>query len=158
MKTKRRKAKLQAGIRSISVTSNEAEQKLEIMRPDAAGIDCGAQEHYVAVPVDRVSAGQPTVRSFSAFTEGRLVERMPGHHGGHGVNGSLLDPLAPEAGSSRHRSVFGERTSCALCAGAQDRCEGQPVAAPTASFRFVECFLPARGYYLPTEESASPSR
>lgn len=57
MKTKRRKAKLQAGIRSISVTSNEAEQKLEIMRPDAAGIDCGAQEHYVAVLVDRVSAG-----------------------------------------------------------------------------------------------------
>ena len=52
------------------MTSNEAEQKLEILRPDAAGIDCGAQEHYVAVPVDRVSAGQPTVRSFSAFTEG----------------------------------------------------------------------------------------
>ena len=70
MKTNRRKAKLQAGIRSISVTSNEAEQKLEILRPDAAGIDCGAQEHYVAVPVDRVSAGQPTVRCFSAFTEG----------------------------------------------------------------------------------------
>jgi transposase len=70
MRTKRRKAKLQAGIRSISVTSNEAEQKLEILRPDAAGIDCGAQEHYIAVPVDRVSAGQPTVRSFSAFTEG----------------------------------------------------------------------------------------
>ena len=39
MKTKPRKAKLQAGIRSISVTSNEAEQKLEILRPDAAGID-----------------------------------------------------------------------------------------------------------------------
>src|SRR5271165_1046792 len=70
MKTKPRKAKLQAGIRSISVTSNEAEQKLEILRPDAAGIDCGAQEHYVAVPVDSVSAGQPTVRCFSAFTDG----------------------------------------------------------------------------------------
>ena len=52
MKTKRRKAKLQAGIRSISVTSNEAEQKLEILRPDAAGIDCGAAEHYIAVPPD----------------------------------------------------------------------------------------------------------
>jgi transposase len=70
MKTKRSKAKFRAGIESISVTSNEREQKLEILRPDAAGIDCGAQEHYVAVPVDRVSAGQPTVRCFSAFTEG----------------------------------------------------------------------------------------
>ena len=70
MKTKRSKAKLRAGMESISVTSNEREQKLEILRPDAAGIDCGAEEHYVAVPVDRVSAGQPTVRCFSAFTEG----------------------------------------------------------------------------------------
>src|ERR1700737_1944193 len=39
-------------------------------RPNAAGIDCGAQEHYVAVPPDRVSAGEATVRCFSAFTEG----------------------------------------------------------------------------------------
>ena len=36
----------------------------------AAGIDCGAEEHYIAVPPDRVRAGEPTVRSFSAFTEG----------------------------------------------------------------------------------------
>src|SRR5208337_1781034 len=166
MKTNRRKAKLQAGIRSISVTSKEAEQKLEILRPDAAGIDCGAQEHYVAVPVDRVSAGQPTVRCFSAFTEGldAAVDWLKECRvttvamESTGVYRSLLDPLAPEAGSSRHRSVFGQRTSCALCAGAQDRCEGQPVAAPTASLRLVECFFPARGHYVPTEESASSSR
>ena len=36
----------------------------------AAGINCGAQEHYVAVPPDRVSAGQPTACRFRALTEG----------------------------------------------------------------------------------------
>ena len=38
MRTKRRKAKLQAGIRSISVTSNEAEQKLEILGRTPPGL------------------------------------------------------------------------------------------------------------------------
>jgi transposase len=70
MKTKRSKANIRAGRRVLSVTASEPEQKLEILKPDAAGIDCGAQEHYIAVPPDRVSAGQPTVRRFSAFTEG----------------------------------------------------------------------------------------
>ena len=70
MKTKRSKAKIRAGRRGLSVTGSEPEQKLEILKPDAAGIDCGAQEHYIAVPPDRVSAGQPAVRCFSAFTEG----------------------------------------------------------------------------------------
>jgi transposase len=70
MKTKRSKAKIRASRKSISVPCSEPAQELQILRPDAAGIDCGAQEHYVAVPPDRVSAGQPTVRCFSAFTEG----------------------------------------------------------------------------------------
>ena len=70
MKTKRSKAKIGVGQKRRSAICSEPEQKLEILRPDAAGIDCGAEEHYVAVPVDRVSAGQPTVRCFSAFTEG----------------------------------------------------------------------------------------
>src|SRR6266436_9223315 len=70
MKTKRSKAKIRVGQKKLSGICREPEQKLEILRPDAAGIDCGAQEHYVAVPPDRASAGQPTVRRFSAFTEG----------------------------------------------------------------------------------------
>ncbi len=38
---------------------------LERINPNAAGIDCGAAEHYVAVPTDR----DPTdVRSFKTFT------------------------------------------------------------------------------------------
>jgi hypothetical protein len=43
---------------------------INILKPDAAGIHCGAEEHYIAVPPDGVSAGEPTVRWFSAFTEG----------------------------------------------------------------------------------------
>jgi len=70
MKTKRSKAKIRAGQKRFSVICSEPEQKLEILRPDAAGIDCGAEEHYIAVPPDRVRAGEPTVRCFSAFTEG----------------------------------------------------------------------------------------
>jgi transposase len=70
MKNKRSKAKIGASRKSISVPCSEPAQELQILRADAAGIDCGAQEHYVAVPPDRVSAGQPTVRCFSAFTEG----------------------------------------------------------------------------------------
>ena len=70
MKTKRSKAKIQAERKSTAVPYSEPAQELQVLRPDAGGIDCGAQEHYVAVPPDRVKAGQPTVRSFSAFTEG----------------------------------------------------------------------------------------
>ena len=53
MKTKRSKAKIR-GDRGISAPCSEPAKELRILRPDAAGIDCGAQEHYVAVPPDRV--------------------------------------------------------------------------------------------------------
>ena len=53
-----------------------AGEQLEIVNPHAGGIDCGAQEHYVAVPPESVGEGQPFVHRFSAFTEGldALVE------------------------------------------------------------------------------------
>ena len=38
---------------------------LERITPNAAGIDCGAEVHYVAVPADRDPA---PVRSFTTFT------------------------------------------------------------------------------------------
>ena len=38
---------------------------LKRINPNAAGIDCGAEEHYVAVPADREAA---PVRSFTTFT------------------------------------------------------------------------------------------
>lgn len=70
MKTRGSKAKIGVGHNSRSVICSEPDQKLEVLRPDAAGIDCGAEEHYIAVPPDRVRTGEPTVRCFSAFTEG----------------------------------------------------------------------------------------
>ena len=39
---------------------------LPVMRPDAAGIDIGATEIFVAVPADRVAEN---VRSFPTFTQ-----------------------------------------------------------------------------------------
>jgi hypothetical protein len=70
MKTKRGKAKIRVGQKRRSAICSEPEQRLEILRPDAAGIDCAAEEHYIAVPPDRVRAGEATVRCFGAFTEG----------------------------------------------------------------------------------------
>jgi hypothetical protein len=40
---------------------------LEVVHARAAGIDIGAEEHYVAVPPHLDTAGRP-VRSFQAFT------------------------------------------------------------------------------------------
>ena len=38
---------------------------LEVLHPDAAGIDIGAEHHYVSIPEDR---GQETVRRFGCYT------------------------------------------------------------------------------------------
>jgi transposase len=53
--------------------SRSQKQPVEGLRPihwRAAGIDVGAQEHYVAAPPGSVPDGQSAVRSFSAFTNG----------------------------------------------------------------------------------------
>ena len=42
-----------------------ARSKLEVMYPDAAGIDVGGASHYVAVPNH---AAEETVRSFGVYT------------------------------------------------------------------------------------------
>lgn len=49
---------------------------LPVLNPHAAGIDVGAAEHYVCVPVDAVPAGESSVRTFAAFTPdlNQLVE------------------------------------------------------------------------------------
>ena len=44
----------------------DRQEKLPVLRADAAGIDIGAEEIYVAVPADRDS--QP-VRRFATFTQ-----------------------------------------------------------------------------------------
>lgn len=74
MKAKKHKATSNQNTR-ISQAMRAPEQ-MQIVNRHAAGIDCGAEEHYAAVPPDSVEQGAPIVRSFSAFTQGldALVE------------------------------------------------------------------------------------
>jgi transposase len=58
--------------KSKKAKASAATALLPVLRPDAAGIDIGAREIYVAVPPDR--AGR-TVRSFDTFTEDLLALR-----------------------------------------------------------------------------------
>ena len=44
-------------------------QSWKVVHPQAAGIDVGAREHYVAVAPDAVAAGATAVRRFGCFTE-----------------------------------------------------------------------------------------
>jgi transposase len=79
MKAKARKAKAKhsnSSKRGAKITARGGVEGMEIVNPHAGGIDCGAQEHYVAVPPQSVEPGEPVVRCFSAFTEGldSLVE------------------------------------------------------------------------------------
>lgn len=48
----------------------QAPEQMDIVNRHAAGIDCGAREHYAAVPPNSVKQVEPIVRSFSAFTQG----------------------------------------------------------------------------------------
>jgi transposase len=79
MKAKACKAKgkhCNSSKRGVKIAAQRGAEGMEIVNPHAGGIDCGAQEHYVAVPPQSVESGESFVRCFSAFTEGldALVE------------------------------------------------------------------------------------
>ena len=125
MKTKRSKAKIQAERKSRAVPYSEPAQELQVLRPDAGGIDCGAQEHYVAVPPDRVKAGQPTVRSFSAFTEGldAAVEWLKACRVSTVAmesTGVYWIPLYQKLEAAGIEVYLVQRRSCSACAGPQE--------------------------------------
>jgi transposase len=67
---------------------------LERIEPNAAGIDCGAQEHYVAVPADRDPQPVQAFRTFTADLK-RLTDWLAGavrdHDRGDGIDRGLLD-------------------------------------------------------------------
>ena len=76
---------------------------LEVVNPNAAGIDAGSEEHWVSVPEDR--SDQP-VRSFGTFTAdlqaaGRLAGGMPDHHGGYRSDRRVLDSAIRDSGGAR---------------------------------------------------------
>ena len=62
--------------RAVVSKAEQREEQMERVNPHAGGIDCGATEHYVAVPPESVGPGEASVRCFSAFTNGldALVE------------------------------------------------------------------------------------
>lgn len=70
------KRKRRAKKNARKVKTQQAAKGLREINEHAAGIDVGAQEHYVAVAPQSVPEGQSAIRSFSAFTGGldALVE------------------------------------------------------------------------------------
>ena len=99
--------------RGAEIAARRGAEGMEIVNPHAGGIDCGAQEHYVAVPPQSVEPGEPVVRCFSAFTAGldALIEWLKAC----GVTTVAIEStgvywiaLSPEAGSCRHRGVSGQ--------------------------------------------------
>lgn len=77
-------------------------EMLPVLHPDAAGVDIGAEELFVAVPSDRDS--QP-VRRFSTFTRicstWGVAEAMRYPCGCDGVDQRLLDSALPNSRNSR---------------------------------------------------------
>src|SRR5262245_31519239 len=76
---------------------------LERIQPDAAGIDCGQNSHFVAVPPERDP--QP-VREFRTFTAdlhptGGLADAVRSEDRGHGVDRGLLDPALRDPRAAR---------------------------------------------------------
>lgn len=76
---------------------------LPVLHPDAAGIDIGAEEIFVAVPPDQ--AAEP-VQSFGTFhvrstRASRLARGVSDPHRGCGINWRLLDSALPSSGDAR---------------------------------------------------------
>ena len=68
-------------------------EPMPVVHPHAAGIDGGAEEHWVCIPADRDA--QP-IQRFSAVTcdlasSGGLVHCLSCHHGGDGIDRHVLD-------------------------------------------------------------------
>ena len=83
-----------------------------ILEPNAAGIDIGAREIYVAVPPDR---DEQPVRVFSTFTDrfaedGPVVGKLRYPHGSHGIHWSVLDSVSQRARATRSDGLFSSRS------------------------------------------------
>ena len=132
---------------------------LERITPNAAGIDCGSEEHYVAVPADRDAA---PVRAFKTFTT--ELHRLAYWLTACGVTTvamestgvywiplyQILEARGPRRGA-RQRASRQERP------GPEDRCAGLPVAPGAAQRRLAARQLPAdRRHRGPARVSAPP--
>ena len=81
-----------------------------LLEANAAGIDIGAREIFVAVPPDR---DENPVRVFATFTEDLEEWPMAGelwrHHGGDGIHRGVLDSALRCAGATRGEALSGGR-------------------------------------------------
>ena len=79
----------------------KAVRRSAVLEPNAAGIDIGAQEIYVAVPPDR---DEYATRRFTSFTCDlqALADwlQVPDTHGGDGVHWCVLDSALSDFGAA----------------------------------------------------------
>ncbi len=82
---------------------------LPVMRPDAAGIDIGATEIFVAVPADRAARECAVIPDFlpGSLCCGGVAEAMRHPDGGDGIHWCLLDSPVSDSGGSRFRGLPG---------------------------------------------------
>ena len=130
-----------------SKTKGQGKQAmLPVMRPDAAGIDIGATEIFVAVPADRAVEN---VRSFPTFTQDLYaladwLAQCRVKTVAMGIDRSLLDSPIPDLGRAGVRSVPGQRATREECARPADGCVGLPVVAVLTFGGITARVLPAR--------------
>src|SRR5258705_122162 len=133
--------------RGVKIAAQRGAEGMEIVNPHAGGIDCGAQEHYVAVPPQSVESGEPFVRCFSAFTEGLAANepapssRRQRHYRGERFAHSRRDfggparcrptsQTARPSGLQEHPCTDGSRLSRRLSARASLRVGPKPPSLP----------------------------
>ena len=120
---------------------------LDRINPNAAGIDCGSAEHFVAVPPDR---DPMPVQSFPTFTSDlhRLADWLTACHVtsvAMEATGVVLDPGLRHPRGPRHRRPAGERPTHQKRPGTKERCVRLRVVARLHSVGLL------RGSFRPTE-------
>lgn len=123
---------------------------LPVLHPDAAGIDVGASELYVAVSADRDP--QP-VRSFPTFT--RDLHTLADWLEQCGIHSVAMEstsvywiPLLSDPGSTRSRSLPRQRAAREERARPEDRCLRLPVAPVPALGWPTPCQFPTTWIHL----------
>ena len=77
-------------------------------QPNAAGIDIGAREIYVAVPADRTIPSAMWDLYRGSQRDGRVAGELWRYHGRDGIHRGVLDSYLRRGGAARNAAVFGE--------------------------------------------------
>src|SRR5438093_3879731 len=116
---------------------------LEVVHPDAAGIDIGNEFHYVAVPPTRDGGTGTSVRVHHNRVEvdGRLAEAMPDSNRRDAVDWRVLDRGIRHPRGGWYRSVPGECAGNEESTRAQKRRTREPMADEAAHLRLIAEFV-----------------